>query len=296
MNLSALVAGLGVGLVVGLTGSGGGALLTPILILFLRVGTKTAVASDLVASLIMRPVAGAWHLGQHRISWPIVGWLLLGSIPAAFVAGWASQLLPGSAATALLRPAIGVTLILSGCVGLVTRLRRAARPDAGAPAARVQLRPAATLAVGVVGGIAVGLTSVGSGTLVLVALGVLYPALTPAALVGTDLVQAVPLVAAATLGHLLAGGVHLSLTTSVVLGGVVGASVGSLVAGRISSRALGGIVAVVLFASGCALVGAIPGAVTGAVAGVLAVAVAVQARRTPLAEKDDAGELVASAT
>ena len=92
-----------------------------------------------------------------------------------------------------------------------------------------RVRPVPTLLVGVVGGALVGVTSVGSGTLMLVALGVLYPALGTAELVGTDLIQAVPLVGAAALGHLVGGGLHVSLTTSVVAGGVPGALIGALV-------------------------------------------------------------------
>jgi hypothetical protein len=270
LGLDAVLAGLGVGLVVGITGSGGGALLTPILILFLGVNAKTAVSSDLVATLVMRPVAGAVHLRRHTVRWPLVGWLAAGSVPAAFLAGWGSHvLISASAAKTVLSPAIGVALLLSGGVAIARRVQRGRRQAAGAaaePSSAVGVRPLPTLVVGVVGGAIVGITSVGSGTLMLVAMGILYPALGPAELVGTDLIQAVPLVGAAALGHLVGGGFHLSLTTSVVVGGVPGALIGALGSRYVPDRPLGAVVAAVIFGSGCALIGWVPGSIVGGVA------------------------------
>lgn len=287
---AAVLAGLGVGLVVGLTGSGGGALLTPILVLFFGTNAKSAVASDLVASLVMRPVAGAVHLRHETVRWPIVGWLVTGAVPAALIAGWWSpRVISAAAAKTVLEPAIGAALIVSGGVALAVRLRRAMRP-APAPSTRPPLagRRLVTLAIGFVGGLVVGVTSVGSGTLILVALGIVYPALAPAELVGTDLVQAVPLVAAATVGHLLAGGLAVSLTAWVILGGVPGAVVGSLLAGKIPAKPLGAIVAGVIFASGCALLGWVPGSIVGGIALLgLAAGLVTLRRRRRLA--DDGG-------
>lgn len=264
MDLRALVAGVCVGVVVAMTGSGGGALLTPLLILVLGADAKSAVASDLLASLVMRPVAGLGHLRRRRVAWPVVGWLAAGSLPAALAAGWAAQLLPAGVSASVLQPAIGATLLVSGAVAFLVR----ARPRECATSRRVGAPPGvrrgATLALGVLGGAAVGFTSVGSGTLVLVVLAVLYPELAPAELVGTDLVHAVPLVGAASIGHLVGGGVHLGLTGAVALGGALGAAVGSHLAGAVSARALGGAVALVLVASGAALLGPIPAALVGA--------------------------------
>ncbi|HUZ19891.1 MAG TPA: sulfite exporter TauE/SafE family protein [Acidimicrobiales bacterium] len=269
LGLDAVLAGLGVGLVVGVTGSGGGALLTPVLILLLGVNAKTAVSSDLVATLVMRPVAGAVHLGRHTVHWPLVGWLAAGSVPAAFLAGWGSRtLVPASQSATVLSPVIGVALLLSGGVAIARRLRRHRRRPAGGaePSAALGVRPLATFAVGVVGGAIVGITSVGSGTLMLVAMGALYPELGPAELVGTDLIQAVPLVGAAALGHLVGGGLHLSLTAAVVAGGVPGALVGALASRYVPARPLGAVVAAVIFGSGCALIGWGPGGIVGGLA------------------------------
>ena len=276
ISWTALAAGAGVGLVVGLTGSGGGALLTPILILLLGVDSKTAVASDLVATLVMRPVAAAAHLRHHTIQWPIVRRLVVGSVPSAFVAGVCSHLLFSSKhATSVLEVIIGVTLIASGGTAVVRRMlrRRSAVDGRDAPAW-------VTVAIGVVGGFVVGITSVGSGTLMLVGLGICYPTLAPGALVGTDLVQAVPLVGAAALGHLAGGGLHLTLTASVIIGGVPAALVGGVLSGRVPDRPLGAIVAIVILGSGCALVGWIPGSIVGAVAVVAVTAFVLRNRRT----------------
>lgn len=117
------------------------------------------------------------------------------------------------------------------------------------------MRPVATVLVGVVGGLVVGMTSVGSGSLIIIALMALYPALSAASLVGTDLVQAVPLVTSAAVGHLLFGDFRLDLTASLLIGCLPGVYLGA----RLSSRAPGGLVrralALVLLASALKLLG-----------------------------------------
>jgi hypothetical protein len=277
VDWSALCAGAGVGLVVGMTGSGGGALLTPILILLLGVDAKSAVASDLVSTLFMRPVAGAVHLRHRTIQWPIVRRLVIGSVPAAFIAGLLSHVYFSSKhAIAVLSVLIGVALISSGAVTVVRRTIRHYRPG---PATAQDAPGWVTILVGVVGGVIVGITSVGSGSLMLVALGVCYPGLAPSALVGTDLVQAVPLVGAAALGHLAGGGFHLSLTTWIVVGGVPAAFVGGHLAGRVSDRILGVIIGTIIFGSGCALIGWVPGSIVGVVAAVAVGVLILRLRR-----------------
>lgn len=264
-----LIAGLVVGLVVGMTGSGGGALLTPALILFLHVKAKTAVASDLVATLFMRPTAATVHLRRKTVHWEIVQWLVVGSVPAAFVSGWvAHYAITTSQNKTVLEPLVGVALLLSGAAAVARRVARAkaqaAEEAAGdalsdrrvlGQAEMTSARKVACLLIGLIGGAVVGFTSVGSGTLMLVALGFTFPLLAPSELVGTDLVQAVPLVGAAALGHLLGGDLKLALTTSIIVGGVPGALVGALISRSIPQVPLGLIVAGVIFGSGLALVG-----------------------------------------
>ena len=271
LDLLLVVAGLVIGAVVGMTGMGGGALMTPALVLFFGVPPLAAVSSDLVVSAVMKPVGGAVHLRRGTVDLRLVGLLCLGSVPSAFCGVLVSRALGhGTGVQEWTKVALGVALLLAatGLIvrayqGLVDKARlAAARRDGGdaalaaAPPERaLRLRPVPTVLVGMVGGLVVGMTSVGSGSLIIIALIALYPALSAGSLVGTDLVQAVPLVASAALGHLLFGDFRLDLTASLLLGCLPGVYLGA----RLSSRAPGGLVrralALVLLASGLKLLG-----------------------------------------
>lgn len=243
-----------VAIVVGLTGMGGGALMTPMLVTFFGVPPLTAVSSDLVAAAVMKPIGGFVHLRRGTVNLAMVKWLCLGSIPAAFGGVLIARALgDGEDVQLIIKKALAVALLLAaaglairGYMALVDRVeerkgnRRTALPGSPASVAapHVTPRPVPTIIVGVVGGLVVGLTSVGSGSLMIIALLALYPMLKANHLVGTDLVQAVPLVAAAAIGHILFGDFQLSITTALLLGSIPGVYIGSL----ISSRAPGGLV------------------------------------------------------
>ena len=242
------IASFGIGIVVGLTGMGGGALMTPVLVLFFKVAPLAAVSSDLVASAIMKPVGSFVHLRRGTVHLGLVKWLCIGSIPGAFSGVLIARSFGrGEDVQQVIRTALGVALLLAA-FGLIVRafLRlaeharvrdgRAAPLPQGKPS--VQLRPAWTILVGLVGGIVVGLTSVGSGSLIIIALMALYPTLKASELVGTDLVQAVPLVASAAIGHLLFGDFHMEITTSLLVGCIPGVWIGA----HLSARAPGGLV------------------------------------------------------
>lgn len=266
-----------VAIVVGLTGMGGGALMTPMLVTFFGVPPLAAVSSDLVAAAVMKPIGGFVHLRRGTVNLAMVKWLALGSVPAAFGGVLIARALgDGEDVQLVIKKAIGVALLLAaaglavrGYMALVDRVderqedRRTAIPGspASVPAPHVTPRPIPTVLVGVVGGLVVGLTSVGSGSLMIIALLALYPMLKANHLVGTDLVQAVPLVAAAAIGHILFGDFQLSVTTALLLGSIPGVYIGSL----ISSRAPGGLVrralAFVLLASALNMFGMSNGAV-----------------------------------
>ncbi len=277
----ALVAGsFLVAVVVGLTGMGGGALMTPMMLLFFNVPPLAAVSSDLVASAVMKPVGGAVHLRRGTVNLRLVGWLCAGSVPAAFCGVLIARLLgDGEDVQQVVKYALGVALLLA-VAGLVAKSWLTARRDAARAAddpdgtgggaiggsgggtagefnvaPEVDVRPIPTLLVGTIGGVVVGISSVGSGSLIIVALLALYPALRANQLVGTDLVQAVPLVMSAALGHLLFGDFRLDLTTSLLLGSIPGVYLGA----RVSARAPGGVIrallAVVLLASSLKLLG-----------------------------------------
>ena len=250
MNLDLLlaVAAFGIGIVVGLTGMGGGALMTPVLVLFFDVLPLTAVSSDLVASAVMKPVGSVVHLRRGTVHLGLVKWLAVGSIPAAFSGVVIARSLGGGEnVQTVIRIALGIALLLSAA-GLIVRAyirlveharRRDGRADPlpqGRP--RVVLRPLPLVVIGIAGGIVVGMTSVGSGSLIIIALMTLYPRLKASELVGTDLVQAVPLVASAALGHILFGDFQLAITTSLLVGCIPGVWLGA----HLSARAPGGLV------------------------------------------------------
>ncbi|MCO5992781.1 sulfite exporter TauE/SafE family protein [Actinoallomurus rhizosphaericola] len=239
-----------VAIVVGLTGMGGGALMTPMLTVFFGVPPLTAVSSDLVAAAVMKPVGSLVHLRRGTVNLRLVAWLCAGSVPTAFCGVLLARALGhGSRVQDVIEIALGVALLIAAS-GLVIRSyltmaaggpRRAARassPDDGASSAPVSVRPIPTMLVGAVGGLVVGMTSVGSGSLIVVALLALYPKLTANRLVGTDLLQAVPLVWSAALGHILFGDFKLSVTLALLAGSIPGVILGSLA----SSRAPGGLI------------------------------------------------------
>src|SRR5690349_8985185 len=218
MDLTLALAGLGVGIVVGLTGMGGGALMTPILVLFFGIPPVAAVSSDLAASAVMKPFGGWVHARRGTVNWKLVGWLCAGSVPSAFL-GVVLLRLVGSVGSVhdIVQYALAGALLLA-VAGLVIKAYRT-RSDraAGETAPPIVIRPLPTVLLGAVGGLVVGLTSVGSGSLIIVVLLALYPMLRPNDLVGTDLVQAIPLVAAAALGHVFFGDLKLDLAAAVLI-------------------------------------------------------------------------------
>jgi uncharacterized membrane protein YfcA len=279
VDLLLALAGFGVGVVVGLTGMGGGALMTPLLVLGFGVPPLAAVSSDLVASAVMKPFGGWVHHRRGTVNWSLVRWLCLGSIPAAFLGVLLTRLVSNEdGVDRLVRTALGIALILAAA-GLIAKAYSGRnRPITTVP---IRVRPVPTVLLGALGGLVVGLTSVGSGSLIIVILLALYPTLRPGDLVGTDLVQAVPLVAAAALGHLFFGDLHLDVAAAIVLGSVPGVLLGA----RLSSRAPGGVVraalVVVLVASATKLLGAPNGVTLVAAVAALAVALPTLARRRP---------------
>lgn len=257
------IGGLLVGIIVGLTGMGGGALMTPMLVFVFNVNPLTAISSDIVVSLLMKPVAAFVHLRRGTVNLKLVGWLCLGSVPAAFSGAWLISFFPaGDALDALLKQVLGVALLVA-TAGLIIRsliqMWTRGLPLGEGPAKvtrpEMVIRPVPTVILGAVAGLMVGLTSVGAGSIVIVALLMLYPALKASALVGTDLAQAIPLVGAAAIGHLAFGDFSLGVASSLLVGAIPGAWIGA----QISTRAPGGVIrralAILLLSSGLKLLG-----------------------------------------
>src|SRR3954447_17294257 len=297
MDLTLALAGLGVGIIVGLTGMGGGALMTPILVLVFGVPPIAAVSSDLAASAVMKPFGGWVHARRGTVNWRLVGWLCLGSVPSAFLGVLLLRLIGDDAAmqqaitvalgAALLLPAGG--MLVQGLAVLPRGGGVLRRPGAGRARAAVgrpepiRVRPLPTVLLGAMGGLIVGLTSVGSGSLIIVILLAMYPKLRANDLVGTDLVQAIPLVMAAALGHALFGDLKLDIAGAVLVGSIPGVLIGA----RISSRAPVGLVRtalVVVLLAGALKRPGVPTAAVGVATGtaiLVAVAATVISRRRP---------------
>ncbi|WP_460604296.1 sulfite exporter TauE/SafE family protein [Jatrophihabitans fulvus] len=259
------LAALGIGVVVGLTGMGGGALMTPVLVLFFGVPPLAAVSSDLVAAAVMKPVGSAVHLRNGTVRLDLVKWLCIGSVPAAFVGAWLISELHGTdGLDDAIKKALGVALIVAAA-GLFGRAymrlaERARHLDGRRPAdpkgpPQVTLKPVPTVLIGVVGGVIVGMTSVGSGSLIIIALMFLYPTLRASELVGTDLLQAVPLVAAAAIGHLIFGDLEFGVTTALLVGSIPGAYIGAKLSTRLPGALIRRALAFVLLASALKLLG-----------------------------------------
>jgi uncharacterized membrane protein YfcA len=258
--LSVLVVSFGVGIVVGLTGMGGGALMTPALI-FLGVNPTAAVANDLVAASINKSVGARVHWKRGSPNLRLAGLLMIGSVPFALAGGFIVKSV-GAAEDQqdFLTTAIGIALLFTAATYTLRMYLQLQHVTSGnllsedAPTVRVL----PTLLVGAVGGLLVGITSVGSGSLIMVSLLLLYPTLSAVRLVGTDLVQAVPLVLAAAVGHVVTEGVAWAVLVPLVLGGTPGTFVGARMAAWVSQSVIRRGIVIVLTLTGLKMLGVPP--------------------------------------
>ena len=246
-----------VGFLVGLTGAGGGALMTPMLILLFGIKPSTAISSDLVAAVVMRPIGAVVHLRKKTVNLPLVGWMCLGSVPMAFFGAYLLHLIGNTtSAESHIEIALGVALLV-GAAAMLLRfaLDRHNGHTRQGVVHGIEVRPVPTVAIGMVGGLVVGLTSVGSGSLMIVLLLFVYPMLGANQMVGTDLTQAVPLTAAAALGALAFGHVEFGVTLSLIIGSVPAVLIGSFLSSRAPDRYVRPAITFVIFASGLKYVG-----------------------------------------
>jgi len=269
--LRILLVAFGVGIVVGLTGMGGGALMTPALI-FLGVSPATAVANDLVAASVNKSVGAAVHWRSGSPNLRLAGLLMAGSVPFAFAGGFIVKAVGDEhARTEFLTHAIGYALLLAAgsyALRIYLQLRLVANGNV-APTEEPHVRALPTVLVGAFGGLLVGITSVGSGSLIMVALLLLYPTMTALRLVGTDLVQAVPLVLAAAIGHVVNEGVEWAVLIPLVLGGSPGTFIGARMTNWISQSVIRRGIVIVLTLTGLKMLGVPPETIGFIGAGVL---------------------------
>jgi uncharacterized protein len=229
-----------VGLIVGLTGVGGGSLMTPLLVLAFGVAPATAVGTDLLYAAITKAGGSIAHARHGTVQWRIVGLLAAGSVPAALLTTLVLNALGTSSATlrSLLTTTLGVALLLTAGAILFRRtLQELARRQARKPGGwRERHLPAITIAVGVLLGVLVTISSVGAGALGTVALFFLYPRFEARQIVGTDIAHAVPLTLVAGLGHAAIGTVDYLLLGSLLIGSLPGIWIGSQLSARLPER------------------------------------------------------------
>jgi uncharacterized membrane protein YfcA len=255
--LSILAAGFFVGIVVGLTGMGGGALMTPAL-LFLGVGeAATVVTADLTAAAIYKTGGAIVHKREGSPNMRLAMWLMIGSVPMALLGphlvAWFTD--DTEELNQVLVISIGFALLLAAAtyaLRLYVNLRRV-RSGNHVHDDNPKIRIVPTLLVGMLGGLLVGVTSVGSGSVIMIALLMLYPGLSAVRLVGTDLVQAVPLVMAAAISNIALHGIDWTILIPLVLGSVPGTILGSMLAPRVPQSFIRRGIVVVLTMSGVAL-------------------------------------------
>lgn len=250
------VAGFAVGAIVGLTGVGGGSLMTPLLVLVFGVPPVTAVGTDLLYAGFTKIGGAVSHGLKGHVDWRITGLLAAGSVPATLLALIALAFLPPAGATTKLvvSTALGAMLLLTA-LALIFRAQLLAWAKARAGQGPfAQHRTAATIATGAFIGFAVTFSSVGAGAVGVTALILLFPLLATVRVVGTDIAHAVPITLVAGFGHAFLGNVNWWLLASLLAGSLPGILVGSHLAARVPERFLRNSLAAVLLLAGTKLV------------------------------------------
>lgn len=249
------IAGLGIGVLVGMTGMGGGSLMTPMLVFVFGFNPATAIGTDILHGAVFKSVGGIRHhrLGttQARLS----GWMFVGSAPASIGGVLTSSWLEhhyGSGIRSTEGYVLGAALLL-GALGMLVKSIMRAREVGDAPFVLRRRDKIAAVLIGLVGGYVVGLTSVGSGVFFGLTLLIVFP-LRAHKVVGTDILHAAGLLWVAGVGHLVAGDVDLHAMGWLLLGSIPGVLVGSQYMVRVADRMLRVLLSVVLFASGAKLV------------------------------------------
>ncbi len=251
MNFLYSLAGLGVGLLVGMTGVGGGSLMTPVLVLLFSFHPATAVGTDLLFAATTKSVGTGVHGFSGTINWRVTGLLALGSVPATILTvllvAWIGVASPAMAQ--IISLVLGVALVVTAlAVILRNRIQAFALKHFGEIAPRRQ--EALTVVTGTALGVLVSLSSVGAGALGLTALVFLYPKQPIAKLVGSDIAHAVPLTLIAGIGHWWLGSTDWALLGALLIGSLPGIVIGSLIATRIPDAALRPVLAAVLLLVG----------------------------------------------
>jgi uncharacterized protein len=264
MNLMYTASGFAVGLLVGITGVGGGSLMTPLLVFLFNFNPAVAIGTDLIYAAITKSAGVLVHHGKHRsVDWRIVAWLALGSIPCSLMTLFVLNNLisVGKPVTAAMTFTLGIALLLTAVAVLLRSLLMHFRPkdqiidDSRSSYENSGRFPPrwekfSTLITGAILGVLVTLSSVGAGALGTVALLFLYPRMTTLKIVGTDLAHAIPLTAVAGLGHMSMGNFDVQLLLSLLLGSIPGIWLGSYFSAKIPEFYLRPVLAILLLVIG----------------------------------------------
>jgi uncharacterized protein len=256
MDPAIIIFGLGIGLLVGMTGMGGASLMTPLLILVFGISPVTAIGTDIFYAAVTKTVGGFQHLRLKTVHRGLAFWMAVGSVPAALVGVYVIELLQkhyGEDLDSLVLGMLGGTLLV---VGVATLLRSVFFKDVIAERYALHLHRRHIIAAVITGlttGFVIGLTSAGSGTLIAIALIAIFR-LTPQRVVGTDVFHAAVLLWAAGIAHWVGGNVDFVLAGNILIGSVPGVLLGGLLAVRVPQGFLRRALAVVLVASGTTLV------------------------------------------
>lgn len=249
-QIGLVIAGLVVGFVVGLTGVGGGSLMTPILLWF-GIPPTTAVGTDLLYAAFTK-IGGVFvHHKKSNINWEITGWLALGSVPAALLTLWVLESIKTdiSSLNSIIKQSLGWALLFTSVAILFKKklLILSAKHAGDRFHKESNTQNVLTIAIGVMLGAVVTLTSIGAGALGTVTLFFLYPLLPTPKLVGTEIAHAVPLTLVAGIGHASMGNLDLVLLGQLLIGSLPGIYIGSLLSGKVPDLFLRNAIAVMLF-------------------------------------------------
>lgn len=261
MDFAYIFSGFAVGILVGLTGVGGGSLMTPLLVFLFGFKPAVAVGTDLLFAAITK-TGGVWvHHDTHgSVDWKIVVWLSIGSLPLAVATIFVLKHLMsiGKETTGLITFTLGIALVLTACALLIrsvllhksAQLKTSDSPQNSMGRFQPRLQVPVTILTGAVLGVLVTLSSVGAGALGTVALLFLYPRMSTLRVVGTDLAHAIPLTAVAGLGHLSLGHVDFALLGSLLIGSLPGIWIGSHLSAKVPEKVLRPVLATVLLLIG----------------------------------------------
>jgi len=277
MDPAIVAFGLGVGVLVGMTGIGGGSLMTPLLILVFGVNPTTAIGTDLAYGAVTKTVGGYRHFRQGTVDFSLSLWMGIGSVPAAIAGVYVLDVLErayGREFDELLLSILAITLLFTGVMTLARALFMKALHEQERDAIEMTRRNRISAVVlGAVVGFVLGVTSAGSGALIAVGLILLFR-LVPQRVVGTDVFHAAILLWAAAAAHLFSGNVDFSLAGNILIGSVPGVWFGSNLSIRVPSGALRTTLAIVLIGAGLALLTKVGVGVPGAVLAIFPVIVA----------------------